>query len=126
MLVSREDQSAEWIAEGEDSRFYDDIGCLATDPWSAPGRSTRFVHVGRSWSPAETAFYGRPSSPSTPMGYGVAAFATWEEAASLDREGRARTWQELVQELRHPVPGAGGRASSPGDPGIPGSPAISR
>jgi copper chaperone NosL len=102
MLVSREDQSAEWIVAGEEPRFYDDIGCLATDPWRAPGRSARFVHVGRSWSPAESVFYARPPALSTPMGYGVAAFATREEAAASDRAGRARTWPELASELRVP------------------------
>lgn len=100
MLVSREDQSAEWIAAGEEPRFYDDIGCLATDPWNPPGRNARFVHVGRTWSLAETVFYARPPGASTPMGYDLVAFATREEAASRDREGRARSWNELVRELR--------------------------
>jgi len=99
MLVSREDQSAEWIAEGEEPRFYDDIGCLATDPWKASGRSARFVHVGRSWFPAESVFYARPAALTTPMGYGVAAFATREAAAASDPAGRARTWQDLAREL---------------------------
>jgi copper chaperone NosL len=106
MLVSREDQSAEWIAAGEEPRFYDDIGCLATDGWKPPGRSARFVHAGRTWFPAETAFYARPPDASTPMGYDINAFATREEAALRDREGRARSWNELVQELRAQ---AGGR-----------------
>jgi copper chaperone NosL len=116
MLVSREDQSAEWIAAGEEPRFYDDIGCLATDPWSPPGRSARFVHVGRFWSPAESVFYAHPPTLSTPMGYDVAAFATREAAAASDRAGRARTWQELSRELRLPRP-AGGP--------VPGPPAVS-
>lgn len=105
MLVSREAQSAEWIAAGEEPRFYDDIGCLATDRWTAPGRSARFVHVGRTWSPAETCFYARPRNAPTPMGYGAVAFATREEAASDDPEGRPRTWEELVAELRASAPG---------------------
>jgi copper chaperone NosL len=100
MLVSREDQSAEWIADGEEPRFYDDIGCLATDPWKPSGRSARFVHVGRSWFPAESVFYARPPALSTPMGYGMAAFATREAAAASDPAGRARTWQDLARELR--------------------------
>jgi copper chaperone NosL len=107
MLVSREAQSAEWIAAGEEPRFYDDLGCLATDPWTVPGRSARFVHVGRTWSPAETCFYARPTDASTPMGYGAVAFATREEAASRDREGRARSWQDLVRELGASAPGGG-------------------
>lgn len=116
MLVSREDQSAEWITEGEEPRFYDDIGCLATDPWIAPGRNARFVHVGRTWAPAETSFFARPPGISTPMGYGVAAFATREEGASRDREGRVRTWQELVRGLRSPLP-----SGTPGQPAAGGA-----
>lgn len=117
MLVSREDQSAEWIAAGEEPRFYDDIGCLATDPWKVSGRSARFVHVGRKWFPAESVFYARPPALSTPMGYGVAAFAAREEAAAGDRAGRARTWQDLERELRVPRPAA--------EP-VPAPPAASR
>ena len=105
MLVSREDQAAEWIAAGEEPRFYDDIGCLATDGWRPPGRSARFVHAGRTWSLAESLFYARPPDASTPMGYDVVAFATREQAASRDREGRARSWEELTRELRRPPGG---------------------
>jgi copper chaperone NosL len=116
MLVSREDQSAEWVAAGEEPRFYDDIGCMATDPWNAPGRTARFVHAGRSWLPAESAFYARPAALSTPMGYGVAAFATREAAAASDPAGRARTWMELARELRAPRPAAG---PIPAPPAVP-------
>lgn len=105
MVVSLETQSAQWIAAGEEPRFYDDIGCLATDPWTAPGRSARFVHVAGAWSPAEASFYARPPGASTPMGYGAVAFTTREEAASRDAQGRSRTWVELVAELRASGPG---------------------
>jgi len=100
MVVSREAESAEWIASGEEPRFYDDIGCLATDSWAPPGRSARFVHADGTWAPAESSFYARPADVSTPMGYGAVAFRTREEAASRDRQGRALTWEELVGELR--------------------------
>lgn len=110
MMVSREADSAEWIAAGEEPRFYDDIGCTAADDRLPAGRSARFVHVeGGHWAPAEAAFYARPVEASTPMGYGVVAFSTREAAAARDRAGRARTWDELIGELRSEKPGEGGR-----------------
>lgn len=110
MMISSERQSAEWVAPGEETRFYDDIGCLAADARTLPGGGVRFVHVtGARWAPAENAFYARPPDESTPMGYGVVAFADRAAAAARDREGRARTWQELVRELGPEPPGSGGQ-----------------
>ena len=68
MLVSSEADSAQWVASGEEARFYDDIGCLATDDWSPSGRSARFVHAGGRWVPAEGALFARPRMASSPMG----------------------------------------------------------
>jgi copper chaperone NosL len=105
MIVSREADSAEWVARGEEPRFYDDIGCLAADDPPSRGRSARFVRVaGSRWTRAETAFYARPAGVSTPMGYGVVACATRQEAAATDRANRARTWTELVRDLRAEAP----------------------
>jgi hypothetical protein len=39
------------------------------------------------------------------MGYGVIAFASRQEAVARDRANRARTWAELVRELRAEAPG---------------------
>lgn len=100
MLISREPDSAEWVAAGEETRFYDDIGCLATDDWTPRGRNLRFVHVDGRWMSADDVFFARPADASTPMGYGVVAFEDAQKAASRDRGGRARRWNELVSELR--------------------------
>lgn len=99
MLVSSEADSAQWVASGEETRFYDDIGCLATDDWAPSGRSGRFVRAGGRSVPVERAFFARPRGASSPMGYGVVAFADRAQAASRDRGGRAYTWTELVSEL---------------------------
>jgi len=108
MMVSEEGDSAQWVADGEEPRFYDDIGCLAADDWKPASRNARFVHVdGTRWAPAANAFYARPPHVATPMGYGVVAFGTREKAAALDREGRARTWNELIAELESAPPDAG-------------------
>lgn len=101
MMVSREADSAQWVSKGEDTRFYDDIGCLAAEDHRPAGRNARFVRVGGTrWAPAESAFYARPADASTPMGYGFVGFSTREEAAQRDREGKARTWEEFVEEVR--------------------------
>jgi copper chaperone NosL len=92
MLVSSEQESAQWVAAGEETRFYDDIGCLATDRSAPSARNARFVHAEGSWLPAERAFFARPPGVSTPMGYGFVAFADRGRAANRDRQGRALDW----------------------------------
>lgn len=110
MLVSNELESAQWVVPGEETLFYDDIGCLATDARKRGEGGSRFVHVrAAGWAPAETAFYARPTDVSTPMGYGVVAYADRAEAARRDRQGRARKWEEVVRELASEPPGTGGR-----------------
>jgi copper chaperone NosL len=99
MLVSSEPESAQWVAAGEETRFYDDIGCLATDGRAPSGRNARFVHADGRWLTAERAYYGRPRDVSTPMGYGFLAFPDRRRAESRDRDGRARTWAEVESEL---------------------------
>lgn len=110
MMVSSEPQSAQWVVPGEETRFYDDIGCLAAEVRSRGESGARFVHVeGGRWARAEAAFYARPADESTPMGYGVVAFSNREEAAARDRQGRARSWEELAVELAAEHPGEGDR-----------------
>jgi hypothetical protein len=99
MLVSSERESAQWVASGEETRFYDDIGCLATDDRARSGRNVRFVHADGDWLPVERAFFGRPRDGSTPMGYGFFAFPDRRSAESRDRDGRAFTWAEVGSEL---------------------------
>ena len=108
MVVSREAQSAEWVVPGEETRFYDDIGCLATDSRQATG-GARFVHADGRWAAVETVFFARPPGESTPMGYGVLAFRSREQAAARDQRGKARTWKDLVSELAAERPGTGAR-----------------
>lgn len=110
MMISSEPDSAQWVIRGEETRFYDDIGCLAADERPRVEGGARFVHVdGSGWARAETASYARPAGLSTPMGYGFAAFSKPADAAARDRDGRARTWEELVREIRAQAPGSGAR-----------------
>lgn len=109
MVISREAQSAEWVVPGEETRFYDDIGCLATDSWKEATGGARFVHADGGWAAAETVFYARPPGESTPMGYGVVAFNSRKQAAARDQRGKGRTWRDLVAELAAERPGTGTR-----------------
>ena len=97
MLISSESGSAQIVSGRGDTRFYDDVGCLAAD-WHEHGvHGTAFVRLsdGR-WSDARTAFYARPVGARTPMGSGVIAYDTRSNAAATDRDRRARTWLEVV------------------------------
>lgn len=110
MMISSEPQSAQWVVPGEETRFYDDIGCLAADDRPRAEGGARFVHVDRArWARVETAFYARPADESTPMGYGVVAFSSRADASARDRQGRARTWEELAAELAAEGRGNGAR-----------------
>jgi hypothetical protein len=97
MLVSSESGSAQIVSGSADTRFYDDVGCLAAD-WRTHGADgTAFVRLsdGR-WSDARTAFFARPADVRTAMGSGVIAYHAPDDAAAADREARAYTWDEVV------------------------------
>ena len=98
MLISSEDGTGEILAAGEETRFYDDIGCLAAD-WGAHHRSAAvFVHLrGGAWSDATAAFYARPASARTAMGSGLVAYATADEARAADRSGQSLGWADVVK-----------------------------
>lgn len=97
MLISSESGSAQIVSGREDTRFYDDVGCLAAD-WHAHGaQGTAFVRLsdGR-WSDARAAFYARPTNALTPMGSGVVAYEAPADAAETDRDRRAHAWLDIV------------------------------
>jgi len=104
MLVSTEVGAGQIVSGREDTRFYDDLGCLAAD-WTAriqkqasyAGASTPFVRVSSGWSDARTAWFARPASTRTAMGSGLVAYATAAEAKAADRDGRALSWNEVVR-----------------------------
>jgi len=96
MVISTDDGAGEIVAAGEDTRFYDDIGCMAAD-WAAHRDATAFVHArGGVWMNAAAAAYARPAAARTAMGSGVVAFATAADAGAADPGGRALTWDEVV------------------------------
>ena len=96
MLISTESGGGEIVSATEDTRFYDDIGCLAAD-WAAHhGEARAFVRIaGGSWSDAQTASFAQPADARTAMGSGIAAFQTAAEARAADRAGRALTFNDV-------------------------------
>jgi copper chaperone NosL len=101
MLISSLDHAAQAVAPGEEPRFYDDRGCLATDAASLPAGSRLFVQLdgGAGWIDAAEAFFAFPADARTPMGYGVTAFPTESDAARADRDGRALRWADVLDRL---------------------------
>ena len=101
MLVSSEAGAAEIVSARDETRFYDDVGCLAADWAKRPPSTTNatpFVRIGTGgWADARAAWFGRPASARTAMGSGLVAFATAEEAKAADRDGRALAWDEVIR-----------------------------
>lgn len=112
MLISTEAGAAEIVSAREDTRFYDDVGCLVAD-WrrsadaqsgpeagsqSSPGSlSTPFVRLATGdWSDARTAWFAHPANARTAMASGLVAFATADEARGADRDGRALRWRDVL------------------------------
>lgn len=80
----------------EDTRFYDDVGCLAAD-WEADhGDARAFVRIAGGWSDAQAASFAQPADARTAMGSGIVAFAAAGEARAVDRAGRAMTFDQVV------------------------------
>ena len=98
MLISTDSGGGEIVSATEDTRFYDDIGCLAAD-WAAHhGDARAFVRVaGGRWSDAQAASFAQPADARTAMGSGIVAFAAAADARAADRAGRALTFDEVVQ-----------------------------
>lgn len=98
MLISSDAGGGEIVSSSEETRFYDDLACLAAD-WASHRTGARaFVRVANGqWREAADASYARPVGTMTPMGSGIAAFATIAEARAADRTGHALIFEDLVR-----------------------------
>src|SRR5262245_29119636 len=86
MVISSDEGAGQIVSSDEDTRFYDDIGCLASDSAIRHGSGAAFVHArSGAWIDAGTASYARPAGARTPMGSGLAAFATEAAARAADQ-----------------------------------------
>lgn len=99
MIVSRLDQAAQAAYADDDPRFYDDVGCLATDREAARGEYRFWVYTAEGgWVDADAAWFVIDGAVQTPMGYGITALS---EADTPERFAAAMTWAELVDLLEN-------------------------
>ena len=99
MLISTETGGGEIVSSSEDTRFYDDVGCLAAD-WAAHhgDGAEAYVRIGAGrWSKAQAAFYAQPNGIRTAMASGVVAFDTIAGARAADHAGRALSFDDVVK-----------------------------
>jgi len=96
MLISTDKGAGEIVSPHDETRFYDDIGCLAADWQAHAGGDVAYVRIGGEWSEATVAAFAQPATTRTAMGSGWAAYANAEEARAVDRNRRAHTWDEVV------------------------------
>jgi hypothetical protein len=99
MLISRLYHAAQAVYADADTRFYDDVGCLATDDEARAGRYQFYVHTAVSqWTDVADARFVLGSGARTPMGYDVIALGPGEQRPGTE-DLRAMTWDELQNEL---------------------------
>jgi hypothetical protein len=97
MLISTDSGAGEIVSATDDTRFYDDVGCLAAD-WEAHHDDARaYVRVAGGWRDVQTTSFAQPADARTAMGSGVVAFATPADARAVDRARRALTFSEIVR-----------------------------
>jgi hypothetical protein len=98
MLISTEKGGGEIVSAHDDTRFYDDIACLAADWRAHAGEATAYVRLsGGAWIEAHDASYAQPAAGQTAMASGLAAYPTIAEARASDRDGRALSWDDVLK-----------------------------
>jgi copper chaperone NosL len=94
MVVSTRVTASQVVAPGEEPRFFDDLGCLAS--WlkdnQLPTDSAVFVadHRTGEWVPAASAVYSRVETVDTPMGSHLLAHAS-ETSRTADQPAAGGT-----------------------------------
>ena len=97
MLISTAANAGQALVPGEETRFYDDIGCLAADAAATTQGARRFVQLanGAGWASVDAVWFAVSPDASTPMAYGFAAFSAEAEARRADTKGLAWRWEEI-------------------------------
>ncbi len=101
MLISSVSNAGEALVPGEETGFYDDIGCMAASATSMKRDARLFVQLadGAGWASVESAWFAVAPRTRSPMGYGFMAFAAEDEARRADTDGTARTWESIVRRM---------------------------
>ena len=97
MLISTDSGAGEIVSATEDTRFYDDIGCLAADWAARHGDARAYVRVAGGWRDVQATSFAQPADARTAMGSGIVAFAAAGEARTVDGASRALTFGEIVR-----------------------------
>jgi hypothetical protein len=100
MIISDDRNAAEVVSPRDDTRFYDDIGCLARDPAARVVEVRVYVRAEGDWLRAEDAWFARPAGLETPMGHGIAAYRSEATARNADRAQKAARWADVLREER--------------------------
>ena len=97
MLISSDSGASQIVAASEDTRFYDDIACLAADWDRRPAHAVAYVRLadGR-WIDAHDASYLRMSEVRTAMASGVMAVASIADARAIDRQASVLTFDQII------------------------------
>jgi copper chaperone NosL len=102
MIISQEKYGAQLHQQGKKLEVFDDYGCLLTRTSSGES-AERVIYVRSaedgSWIHESQAFYVVSKQISTPMGYGIAAFATKESASAFSsglNDSRTYSQSELI------------------------------
>ncbi|NIS08099.1 MAG: hypothetical protein GWO07_04905 [Candidatus Dadabacteria bacterium] len=96
MIISEKQYSAQYILSDGGVKKFDDIGCMIEhlkqkkDEYGSV--SSVFVrdYVHRNWINTDIAHFVHSNKIITPMGHGVAAFGTKEEAKSIETEMKGK------------------------------------
>jgi nitrous oxide reductase accessory protein NosL len=103
MLISTDTGAAEIVSASEDTRFYDDVGCLASDWAEKRNEGTPYVRVSKGeWKDARQAVYAKHAESRTAMGSGLVAFDNDEEARLVGPDSTILTWEEVVSQRVKP------------------------
>lgn len=100
MLISSENGGGEIVSSSDETRFYDDVGCLAADWIGRRGGRGALAYVRvppGQWREAHAAFYAQPSGLRTAMASELAAFGTADEARAADRASRTLTFDDVIE-----------------------------
>ena len=82
------------------ARYYDDLGCMATDLAARSGQGQKYVQLagGKGWARVEDVAFASSPTTVTARGYGYLAYPE-EEARQIAPDHWARGWDDLVAEL---------------------------
>jgi len=97
MLISTDRGGGQIVSAAQDTRFYDDIGCLAADWAEHRIQATPYVRVNKgTWKDARKAVYTDHDQSQTAMGSGLVAFESEDEAHLVSPGSRILTRDEMV------------------------------